>query len=70
MSGASLPTIVKREWAEIAQVLIPDEWGKSSDSTGTYYGATNRVLIPDEWGKSSDLVVLVKTRLKQCLNPR
>ena len=35
-------------------VLIPDEWGKSSDRQDKHYRAAQKVLIPDEWGKSSD----------------
>ena len=38
-------------------VLIPDEWGKSSDEHKGYKEAVEDVLIPDEWGKSSDLMI-------------
>ena len=35
-------------------VLIPDEWGKSSDMEQMNDRVLSGVLIPDEWGKSSD----------------
>ena len=36
-------------------VLIPDEWGKSSDGEQLkLLSDPTFVLIPDEWGKSSD----------------
>ena len=37
------------------EVLIPDEWGKSSDILYFLLGYGSCVLIPDEWGKSSDV---------------
>ena len=43
-------------------VLIPDEWGKSSDTQGpANVTRVIHVLIPDEWGKSSDLTMLSAT---------
>ena len=36
-------------------VLIPDEWGKSSDEYMLCVPKDRTVLIPDEWGKSSDI---------------
>ena len=36
-------------------VLIPDQWGKSSDTTLAFDAVGFKlVLIPDQWGKSSD----------------
>ena len=37
------------------RVLIPDTWGKSSDTQPKRSHAKSYVLIPDEWGKSSDM---------------
>ena len=55
MSGASLPTANTINVINFFSVLIPDEWGKSSDSSEyVEFGAVFAVLIPDEWGKSSD----------------
>ena len=34
MSRASLPTQSRWGMADYAKVLIPDEWGKSSDKAG------------------------------------
>ena len=55
MRGASLPTyeLLALEW--VTFVLIPDEWGKSSDAGCLLADLVVSVLIPDEWGKSSDL---------------
>ena len=57
MSGASLPTIEGYKLNEAEYVLIPDEWGKSSDE-GKWKQCMSHpsVLIPDEWGKSSDCI--------------
>ena len=54
MSGASLPTDVDYRNDFTNTVLIPDEWGKSSDAFVNVVRAAVIVLIPDEWGKSSD----------------
>ena len=56
MSGASLPTLMALVVVLGNIVLIPDEWGKSSDPTTNKTKATKMVLIPDEWGKSSDTI--------------
>ena len=58
MSGASLPTNPINQLIVCRWVLIPDEWGKSSDGIVTLYTTELQVLIPDEWGKSSDTIVL------------
>ena len=57
MSGASLPTQKLLTMVKRRVVLIPDEWGKSSDEHKGYKEAVEDVLIPDEWGKSSDLMI-------------
>ena len=54
MSGASLPTDITVYISVASHVLIPDEWGKSSDSVVMQEISLLFVLIPDEWGKSSD----------------
>ena len=54
MSGASLPTQRGQALQNFVIVLIPDEWGKSSDQTLVLLTYSFLVLIPDEWGKSSD----------------
>ena len=50
------------------KVLIPDLWGKSSDTKSRYKAIRLYVLIPDLWGKSSDRnllkIPLVFNRLK------
>ena len=37
MSGASLPTFNGWDYGYYVYVLIPDEWGKSSDGSGAFY---------------------------------
>ena len=54
MSGASLPTEAVAYVNAQLSVLIPDEWGKSSDEALRLAEQSSHVLIPDEWGKSSD----------------
>ena len=54
MSGASLPTRSGKGKRTCKNVLIPDEWGKSSDKATGKVPTLKEVLIPDEWGKSSD----------------
>ena len=50
-------------------VLIPDLWGKSSDTFLLKNVPTWYVLIPDLWGKSSDSVNALEG-LTLSLNPR
>ena len=71
MSGASLPTIEGYKLNEAEYVLIPDEWGKSSDE-GKWKQCMSHpsVLIPDEWGKSSDTRRGWAVRVRFSLNPR
>ena len=52
------------------QVLIPDEWGKSSDAEEYAGLAETAVLIPDEWGKSSDVESFYYGKESSRLNPR
>ena len=54
-----------RNWC----VLIPDEWGKSSDAKQSMKRSALGVLIPDEWGKSSDIKHYVKLFNNIGLNP-
>ena len=70
MSGASLPTQIVKHPGRIIGVLIPDEWGKSSDTIFGGVGVTSSVLIPDEWGKSSDVESALFAGFGAGLNPR
>ena len=50
-------------------VLIPDEWGKSSDDNWFAGGYISYVLIPDEWGKSSDTGIVYVRPMREVLIP-
>ena len=69
MSGASLPTDTIANYHLIQEVLIPDEWGKSSDEIAISSPWNVEVLIPDEWGKSSDREAADASHVREVLIP-